>query len=109
MKKLLLICVFVLTLSGCSLEKTKVPTEKTSFLLNTISKITIYDMAEEEASDIINECFALSRDYERKLSKTEEKSDVWRINHSNGNWVNVSDDTIFLLSMGRDYSLITDG
>ncbi len=109
MKKLLLVCSLIFILTGCSVQKKDTSVEKTSFLLNTISTITIYNMKEKEAAEIINSCFAICRDYENKLSKTIEKSDVWSINHSGGNWVEAGDDAVLLLSMSKEYSSLSEG
>ena len=47
--------------------------------------------------------------YESLLSRTKEGSDVWKINHSNGSPVVVSDETAQLIQTALDYSVRSDG
>lgn len=54
-------------------------------------------------------CFALADTYENMLSATVKGSDVWRINHSGGTPVTVSEDTISLLRTALRYAELTDG
>lgn len=106
MKKILYILLVTLFLAGCSSE----PVSDTDFLLNTVSSITIYEeSSSKKPAEIIDECFSLCRGYENMLSKTVKASEVSAINNSNGNSVDVSNDTAELLNLAVMYSDISDG
>jgi thiamine biosynthesis lipoprotein len=56
-------------------------------------------------NDALQECGR----YEQLLSRTVEGSDVWRINHAQGQPVEVSDETIELLETARQVSALSSG
>ena len=66
-------------LSGCAAQKKNAePLRRSEFLLNTFVTITLYDKDEEK---LLEEAVKLCRDYEEKLSKTVEGSEIYQINH----------------------------
>ena len=92
MKKLfsgaLVLLFSLLLLSGCGPS----PTEKVSavgFYLDTVISITAYGVKQEVVDDALNKI----AEYENVLSKTIQGSDVWNMNHANGQPVTVSDYT----------------
>jgi thiamine biosynthesis lipoprotein len=99
---IILSCTFLLT--GCT-RNTEALTQ-TGFYFDTVIQITLYD---SQDSSIMDGCFALAGTYENMLSATVEGSDIWRINHSEGASVTVSDDTAFLLEKALYYARLTDG
>lgn len=106
MKKfcLLLLLCSILLLTGCSTASA--PLSKTGLYFDTVITVTIYDKEKEAC---LEGCFALAEKYEAMLSPTMEGSDIWNINHSNGNPVTVSDETAYLLETALSYSKLTDG
>ena len=92
------------TLSGC--EKKTVSVSKTGFFLDTVVSITLYD-TENKAP--LEECFSRLASYEKLLSRTQEGSDVWNINHSGGKPVEVSSETADLLEKALSYCRLSDG
>lgn len=101
----IIICAY---LSGCS--RNYEPVTETGFYLDTVVQITLYDMdGHDSCSENIRECFAMIERYENLFSSTIEDSDIWKINHSGGVPVTVSDDTINLLQTALYYSELTDG
>lgn len=94
----------ILLLTGCGVSNE--PIVRTGFYFDTLIRITIYD-SEKEAC--LNSCFELAQKYENMLSPTVEGSDIWKINHSNGEPVEVSDETVMLLEKALYYCDITDG
>ena len=111
MKRLIIVLTaLLLTFSGCSIPTNEVtPTKLTSFFLNTVSSVTIYDMDKKEAEKIISDCFAYCKSLESLFSRTIETSEISQINNSNGNWISVSDDTIKLIYMAKEHSMISGG
>lgn len=93
-----------LLLTGCGASQT--PISRTGFYFDTVIRITIYDAKKE---DCLENCFELAKKYENMLSPTIEGSDIWKINHSNGEPVEVSDETAMLINTALYYCEITDG
>lgn len=107
-KILIILAVLAVTIisAGCS----KKPVSQTAFLLDTVSTITIYDYSgDESADDIINECFSLCTEYEKKLSRTINTSEISVINSAKGNKVEVSDQTADLIKKAIKYSELSNG
>lgn len=94
----------VLLLGGCGTSKE--PVSQTGFYFDTIVQITVYD--ETDVSCLEN-CLKLADKYEKMFSHTIEGSDIWKINHSNGRPVTVSDETIQLLEIALSYCDMTQG
>lgn len=99
------ICLCFLLLSGCSFSS-NTPIKVTGFYFDTIISITIYDHGSDKLAD---NCMDLAAYYENLLSPNIEGSDVWNINHSNGSFVSVSEDTLSLLNTALDYARLSDG
>lgn len=55
------------------------------FFFDTVVSVNLYDADETLLSDLWTMCAR----YESLLSKTKQGSDVWRINHANGEPVQV--------------------
>lgn len=94
----------VLLLGGCGTSKE--PVSQTGFYFDTIVQITVYN--ETDVSCLEN-CLKLADKYEKMFSHTIEGSDIWKINHSNGRPVTVSDETIQLLEIALSYCDMTQG
>ena len=102
--KLCVAIVIVLTnLSGCVLLPSKTVT-KSDFVLNTVATITLYDSGDEA---LIDECFALCSHYEALFSRTDENSEIYKLNSREIS--EVSDETAYLISQGLYYSKLSDG
>lgn len=92
------------SVSGCA--KKAEPLKKTHFALDTVIELTLYDGEKEKA---IDECMALIDRYEQLFSRTIEGSDVWRINHANGEPVTVSQETAQMIGIAIKYSKLSEG
>lgn len=111
--KLLVMLIFTVTLiitqTSCGgTEKV----EKSSYYMDTICVISIYDMeemSEDNANAAIDSAFSLCADYESLISATREESDVYKINEAGGKAVTCDEDTIELLKMGMKYGDLSDG
>ncbi len=103
---LLLLTLLLQTLffTGCSVDAS--PISQNGFYFDTIIQITVYSAKDAACLD---GCFALAETYENMFSATVEGSDVWRINHSNGEPIMVSDDTISLLTTALTYAELSGG
>lgn len=105
----LLSAFLIISQTSCSSNNVE-PVSATEYdLLNTTCTITIYDMNNSEATQLIEESFDLCREYEKLLSKTIDESDIYKLNHSEGNATPISDDTLRLLEKGVYYGDLSDG
>lgn len=109
----LILCLLTTTLlTGCSDNKTKAnsPITKSTFLLDTIISISIYDTTDES---IIEEAFDLIRHYEGIYSRTLESSELFKLNARKLPFINgtytVSDELADVLKEAYYYSSLTDG
>lgn len=97
----------IITHTACSGDS---PVSKSDFCLDTSCTITIYDdMKKSDAEQLLDDAFGLMRNYERMLSKTISTSDVAKINSSEGEWVEVSDETIEVIRMANVLSYESGG
>ena len=99
---------FMMMMSGCAVRPQAVTRDGIFF--DTSVSITVYDNVPGRiANDTLDGCFSLLGQYEKLFSKTIETSDISRINDAGGAEVVVDGDTVGLLTMAREYSLISGG
>ena len=100
----------IITQTGCAGKPE--PVEKSSYYMDTICSITIYDMEDmeqENAEAVIDGAFALCAEYESLLSATREESDIYHINHAGGEPVECDPRTVEVIKMGIRYGELSDG
>ena len=97
------------------------PVTGENFLLDTVCTISIYELtddtgavvpaadAEEAAQEAIDEAFALCAALDKTLSRTQAVSEVSAINSARGEWTEVGDDTLRLVTEGVKYSELSGG
>lgn len=112
MKKIYLsfiLCLLLVSLTGCGSSAQAY--SKTDFCFDTAVTLTIYESASasEEANALLDEAMALCQNYDAMFSRTKEGSDIYRINHSGGEWTTVSDETVSLIQSALEYCKLTDG
>ena len=108
MKKLFsLICSIAILLTGCnSYMNRTAPLKANGVYFDTIISVTIYKNGSQQ---ILEDCMDLAAHYENLLSPNVEGSDVWKINHSNGSFVTVDNDTLMLINTDLFYAQLSDG
>lgn len=117
---ILLITVLIIPQLGCKAQQNNYQgVTKTGFYMDTVCQITIYsmtgvnDMDEEEqkqqALSVITGAFKLCDEYEKRLSKTIEGSQIYKINHAAGAPVEVDETTIEVIEKGIEYGEISGG
>lgn len=94
--------IFMISSCTSAVETTTVE----GFFFDTFVSIVIYDSCDAAISD---GCIELCSYYDNLFSKSVPESDIYRINHSGGAAVTVSEDTVFLLSEAIRYAELTDG
>ncbi|MHC1723070.1 MAG: FAD:protein FMN transferase [Aminipila sp.] len=106
----MLLCTAIIISQTACTAKEKEPVSDTQYnLLNTTCTITIYDMDQSAAQDLIDGAFSLCKDYENTLSKTVKGSDIYKINHNNGKPTKVSSSTADLVQKGIYYGKLSEG
>lgn len=96
---LILLC---LSITGC--KKTTDPITKTSFKLNTVVTITIYDSSDVS---LLDNALALCDTYENLFSRTRETSELYQINQ--GLKRELSPETEELLEIALSYNRLSNG
>lgn len=120
-RRILLPSILILSLSftGCTAQKNAFSKDKkdcirsTSFKLNTVVTITIYDSDDES---LLAECMNLCDKYEKIFSRTNADSELYKLNHRELEPVagtektyEISEELAELLSIGLSYSQKSDG
>ena len=98
--------IAVLLQTGCGREK---EVSDTGFYLDTSCTITIYDIEKDRGEKLIKRSFSLCRKYEDLMSKTVKGSDIYRINHAEGEPVEVSSATLRVIKEGIKMGQVSDG
>ena len=109
----IIILIIIFAITGCGGEQELESVSDSRFLLDTLCSITIFApdnrAALAEATELLEEAFALLQHYESLFSISIESSDVWRINHANGAPTVVSPETIKILEAGIEYGRLSGG
>lgn len=90
--------------TGVGTKASAAPMSGTTEALNTSITISIYD---SEDKSLLGGCFELIYGYDRMLSRTDKKSEIYTLNEKGS--ADVSDETLELLKRGIEYSRETGG
>lgn len=99
--RILVAAAILLMLCGCNRTLSR-----TSFMLDTVVSVTIYSGGSDA---VLDGALELCGQYERMFSRTIEDSDIYRLNHAQGQAVAVSPQTRDLLEQAVYYSELTGG
>ena len=75
------------------------------FYFDTVITLTTYGADES----VIQEAFAMCAEFELLFSRTIEGSDVWKVNHAEGQPVTVNEHTRVLIEKALHYSALSNG
>ena len=92
-------------LGGCSGSSAQ-PVSQTVTVFDTVVTITVYD---KDSEDVLDACVAKCEDYNARFSRTSEGSEIYELNHADGEPVTLSDDTVDLIQKGVEYSRLAEG
>ena len=99
-----------LLLTGCSGAKSSTQTDQdltyTDMLFDTVIKIQILDPADESILDCLKK---LCEKYDTMFSTTNTDSELYKLNHANGQPFTVSSETANLIQEGIHYSELSGG
>lgn len=98
------ILIILIIFCGCT---NKQPLSQTQLLLDTQVTITLYDRA---SSNILDECFAICKDYELLFSRTNPKSELYQLNHQDKTKpIKISKELAKVINIGLEYSKLSNG
>lgn len=92
------------SLTGCRVSQE--PVSKTGYFFNTIITLTGYG---NQADELLDEAFSMCERYESYFSYTQQGSDIWNLNHAQGQPVKVHEETAYLLSRAIEYAQMSEG
>lgn len=93
-------------LTGCGGEQKVSSQSSQVFAMDTVMLLTVYG---DQAQQGLDQAEQTIQKLEKLWSATDENSEIWALNHSGGNWVELSEDTQEILSRGRELCALTDG
>lgn len=101
--------VMTLVMGGCGYRHAKasdLPKQtRVGYYLDTVITLTAYT----DQPELLDKGLEYCGEYEKMLSRTVEGSDVWNINHAEGNTVTVSEETAEILRTAVKISEVSDG
>ena len=86
-------------LTGCGGEKEVSSQSSQVFAMDTVMLLTVYG---DQAQQGLDQAEQTIQKLEKLWSATDETSEIWALNHSGGNWVELSEDTREILSRGLE-------
>jgi len=102
------ISLIICFLSGCNITRNIEPVSRQSIYFDTSISITLYEY-EGSSDTYLDECMEMCSQYEKLFSATYEGSDIWNINHSNGEEVFINSETGKLLEKALYYCELSQG
>lgn len=93
-------------LTGCGGEQKVSSQSSQVFAMDTVMLLTVYG---DQAQQGLDQAEQTIQKLEKLWSATDENSEIWALNHSGGNWVELSEDTREILSRGLELCALTDG
>ena len=92
-------------LSGC-VTRTEPSVSTQIFVMDTIMSLELWEGGSQEQ---LNQAVEQLYQWEDLWSATDEDSEIWAADHSGGEWVTLSGDTVDLLSQALDLCRLTGG
>lgn len=113
MKRLIIIFIcfiMIINMTGCAAENDSEPISATHFCLDTEATITIFRMnSMNNASGVINECFLMCDEFEQKISRTIDSSEISKINSLSEENVSIDYTTKSIIQESLYFSKISNG
>ncbi len=106
MKKIIPILLIIFSLTACSAEVKATDASLDFFAMDTYMSISANAV---DAQTIIEESYAVVTEIENYISRTNENSDIYKLNNSGGEVVEVSEITYEILTIALEYAQNTDG
>lgn len=97
--------VLCFLLTGCGTQKEQAYTQD-FYAMDTAMRITAYG---DNAADAVTECVSYINMLEADISRTRESSDIFALNHAEGNQTELSEQTADILQEALDLAAKTEG
>ena len=121
-----LLFLLIITQTGCGSDGISKagatdPVTDDNYYLDTVCTISVYEILDadgapapaaenaEAAQKAIDSAWEKCAELDKLLSRTQDASEVSRLNKAGGEWTEVSDDTAELITKGLDYSDLSGG
>ena len=98
--------LFLLLLSGCGRQQEYT---QSGFYFDTVISLSVYDKDADHAKEVLDGALQLCETYDDLLNESKEGSDIYRINHAQGDYTSVSSETVSLLYTALQYCAVSDG
>lgn len=95
-----------LLITGCSLPSKEEERTYTDTLFDTVISVQVLEPVDKE---VMEGCEKLCKKYDTQFSMENEESEIYKINHAKGKFVEVSDETVTLIEKGIYYSNLSKG
>lgn len=105
-KSFLILILLPLLLAGCAQKQQAEPLSSSRLLLDTVCTLTLYEPADKE---LLEQALDLCAEYDALFSRTKEGSNIWRVNHAEGEVVPVEPSTAALVKAGLDHGVFSGG
>lgn len=102
---LVLCAALLIFTSGCAVPTSNRAESRSGFYFDTVVQVTVYGGSAEVADGAM----ALCEKYDRLFSRTNENSEVYRLNHAGGQPFQVSEETMSLIKSGCEYAEFSGG
>lgn len=99
----MLFVMVAMLLCGCGIEHDY---SEQGIFFDTLVSINIYGTKDKT---VMEDCLILCEEYEQKFSRTIDTSEISKLNSAQGEWVEVSEETIILIKEAIEYSELTEG
>lgn len=96
--------VSILILTGCNIQDNK--TQRSFFAMDTVMNVTVYG---DKSEELVQQAGQMLNDMATLWSVTDENSEIYAINHSGGETVDVSAETAELIRFAVEMNELTDG
>ena len=122
---LVLVVLMIITQSGCSNSKgsndAAKPVTDENYYLDTVCTISVYGLTgddgmtvpasedQEAAQEAISLAWKKCAELDKMLSRTQDTSEIGKLNSAGGEWTEVSDETAQLIALGCEYSELSGG
>lgn len=93
-------------ISGCSMSSKTEDLTYTDTLFDTVISVQILEPADK---DVLKGVEKLCKKYDTQLSMKNKDSEIYKINHADGEFVEVSEDTITVIEKGLYYGKLSKG
>lgn len=102
----LMITLIMIMLFSVACSKKQTQISKNGFFFDTYITITLYDTTEEQ---YLTQCMKLCEYYQSLFDKNSKTSDIYRLNHANGNAVSVEQETFDIIEYALSYAEKSNG